>query len=275
MRAIFEYLDYRDCLKDAYEERKISSPLFSYRILAELFGLDTSNTFRILQGEAQLPARCQSRAIEFLELSGRGAEYFLLLIAYARERNGKARAEILEKAISLRDVARRRLVDQELSYYKDWWVVAVRSMLEVVDGQVWPPEIALRLQPNIPEKDVNLALELLLELGLIKKQDTGRFILSEAHLTAGGEEKTQAIRQFQRQILSLASDALERFSKDQRDISTLTFAVDEQAFVEIRGMLRETRRQIQKRTEDARSPDRVIQLVQALFPLAPGVEVAP
>ncbi|MBK9577896.1 MAG: TIGR02147 family protein [Fibrobacterota bacterium] len=275
MRAVFEYLDYRELLKDAYEERKIVSPLFSYRMLAEMFGLDTSNTFRILQAEAQLPARCQSRAIEFLGLSGRGAEYFLLLIAYARERNGKARAEILEKAISLRDVARRRLVDQELSYYKDWWVVAVRSMLEVVDGQVWPPEIALRLQPNIPEKDVNLALELLLELGLIKKQDTGRFILSEAHLTAGGEEKTQAIRQFQRQILSLASEALERFSRDQRDISTLTFAVDELAFVEIRGMLRETRRQIQKRIEDTKRPDRVIQLVQALFPLAPAVEVAP
>ena len=269
MRPVFEYLDYRDILKDAYEERKLASPLFSYRMFADILGIDASNLFRILQRDAHIPLRCQPRAVEFLGLTSRSAEYFLLLIAYARERNAKARKDILEKALSLRDVSRRQLIDQELAYYRDWWVVAVRSLLEVVDGRVHPAEIASRLTPPVPEEDVNRALALLLELGLVKKASSGRLILTEAHLTSGGSErKIEAVRDFQRQILSLASESLERFPKDQRDISTITFAVDEEAFSEIRGMLLECRRQIQKRIEESRKPDRVLQLAMALFPLA-------
>lgn len=274
MRPVFEYLDYRDILKEAFEEKKVSTPLYSYRMLAENFGLDTSNMFRVLQKDSHLPARCQSRALEFLGLTGRSGEYFLLLIAYARERNAKARAEILEKAMDLRDVERRRLTDQELAYYRDWWVVAIRSLVEVMDGRVRPAELAERLSPTISEEEASRALDLLLGLGLVKKASSGRLLLSEVHITAGGEEKTEAVRQFQRQILSLASEAIERFPREKRDISTITFAVDQDAFVEIREMLRESRRQIQKRIEESKNPDRVMQLAMALFPLAPQPEEA-
>jgi uncharacterized protein (TIGR02147 family) len=274
MRPVFEYLDYRDILKDAYEERKASSPLFSYRILAETLALDPSNTFRVLQKDLHIPSRCLPRVLEFLGLTGRAAEYFQLLTAYARERNTDARKELLEKALALRDVARRRLVDQELAYYRDWWVVAVRSMLEVVQGRVRPAEIAERLCPAVSESDVERALELLLELGLAKKASSGRIVLSETHLTAGGEKRVEAVRDYQRQVLSLAAESLERFPREQRDVSTITFAVDREAFVEIREMLRECRRQIQKRIEESRNPDRVLQLSMALFPLAPAPEDA-
>jgi len=274
MRSIFEYLDYRDLLKDAFEDRKASSPLYSYRMMAEALGQDTSNIFRILQKDAHLPARCQSRAIEYLNLTGRSAEYFVLLIAYSREKDQQARHEILEKAMSLRDVANRQLGEQELAYFRDWWVVAIRSLLEVVDGRVNPAALGQRLCPQIPKEEVDKALDMLLELGLVRKASSSRLVLADAHLNAGGEEKTQAVRHFQRQILALASESLERFPKDQRDVSTLTLAVDKTAFVEIRGMLREFRQQIQKRVEESPRPDRVMQLSMAFFPLAPAQEDA-
>lgn len=269
MRSIFEYLDYRDMLRDAFEAKKASSMLYSYRMLAEALGQDTSNIFRILQKDAHLPARCQSRAIDYLGLTGRSAEYFLLLIAYARERNPQARHDILEKAMALRDVACRHLEEQELSYFRDWWVVAVRSLVEVMDGHVQPAALAKRLAPPVPEADVAKALELLLDLGLVKKASSGRLILSQAHLSAGGESKPDAVRHFQRQILSLASESLERFPKEKRDVSTLTLTVDEAAFSEIREMIREFRQQIQKRVEECLAPDRVMQLSLAFFPVAP------
>jgi uncharacterized protein (TIGR02147 family) len=274
MHSIFEYLDYRDLLKDAFEQRKVERPLYGYRMLAEELGQDTSNVFRILQKDAHLPARCQSRAIEFLGLSGRSAEYFVLLIAYARERNIKARQEILEKAMALRDVESRQLAAKEIAYFRDWWVVAIRSLLEVVDGRSQASLLGGRLRPQVGDAEIEKSLDLLLELGLVKKASSGRLVLSEAHLNAGGLEMTQAVRGFQRQILSLASESLERFPKEQRDISTLTFAVNQTTFVEIREMLREFRQQLQKRVEDSPRPDRVMQLSIAFFPLAPAPEDA-
>ena len=273
MKPVFEYLDYRNYLKDAFDERKANDPFFSYRMLAEFLGLDTSNVFRILHGESQLPARCQSRALEFLGLSGRSAEFFILLIGYARERGAKAKKEILEKALSLRDVARRQLEEEQLAvYFGNWWVVAVRSLLEVLDGRNVPSELSKRLVPAVSEADIERALGALKELGLVKKASSGRLLLAEPHVTAGGEVRTKAVRQFQKQILSLASDSIERFPRDQRDVSTLTLAVDARAFAEIREIIRECRRQIQKRVEEAKAPDRVMQLAMAFFPLAPASE---
>jgi uncharacterized protein (TIGR02147 family) len=268
MKPVFEYLDYRTYLKDAYEERKSESAFYSYRMMAESFGLFPSNVFRILHGEAHLPSRCQSRALEVLGLSGRSAEYFQLLIAYARERSAKSRGEILEKALALRDVSRKPLENRELEYFANWRVAVVRALLDVNRGKAVPKELASQLFPPGEEEEVRAALDLLEELRLVKKASSGRLLPAEAHLTAGGPAKARAVHGFQRQILSLASESLERFPPEVRDVSTLTLSMDERAFAEIRELIRECRRQIQKRVEDSKTPDRVMQLAMAFFPAA-------
>ncbi|MEK7395044.1 MAG: TIGR02147 family protein [Fibrobacterota bacterium] len=268
MKPVFEYLDYRAYLKDAYEERKSEASFYSYRMMAESFGVFASNIFRIIHGEGHLPARCQSRALEFLGLTGRGAEYYLLLISYARERSVKAKGDILEKAMSLRDVERRPIEGKELEYFSHWWTVVLRALLEITEGRAVPAELSKCLTPPVPTADVEASLNLLTELGLVKKASSGRLLPTQAHLTAGGPAKAQAVRKFQSQILALASEALERFKPEDRDISTLTLSLDENAFREIRELVRECRRQIQKRVEECHHSDRVLHLAMAFFPAA-------
>jgi uncharacterized protein (TIGR02147 family) len=269
MRPIFEYLDYRDLLKDAFEERKVLNPLYSYRMYAEALGLHTSNIFRILGKETHLPARCQSRAVEYLGLSERSTTYFLLLVAYARERNAKARQSILEEAMTLRDVSLRQLGENDLAYFKDWWIAAVRALLEVLDGKAVPSVIASKLNPPVTPDQVAQALTLLQELGLVKKGSSGRLIVGEPHVTVvPSREKVEAVHAYQRQILTLASDSLKRFPASLRDVSTVAMAIDRDRFIEVRGMLRECRRLIQKSAGEAKDPDRAMQLVMAFFPLS-------
>lgn len=268
MRPIFEYLDYRDLLKDALEDRKAANPAYSFRMMGEALGLHTSNVFRLLNKETHLPARCQSRAVDYLGLTERSATYFLLLVGYARERSGKARQEMLEKAMALRDVNRVDLGEKELAYFRDWWVAAVRGVLEMVDGKAHPAEIARKLKPEVSEAQVSAALQLLLDLGLVKKGVSGTLRVGDPHLgVSRGPEKVKAVRHYQRQALSLATEALERFPPEIRDVTTLTMAVDGPVFSQVRDLLRECRLQIQKNSEAAKSPDRVMQLVMAYFPL--------
>ena len=267
MKPMFEYLDYRSMLKDYFEERK-SSSFYTYSMMAKSFGLDTSYLFRILQMEVHLPARCQSRALELLSLTGRSAEYFSLLIAYAREHDGKAKADILEKAMALRDVERREVMSAELSYYQTWWIAGLRSLIEVMGGRAVPHELAARMAPPVPEEEIVQGLLLLERLGFVKKIASGRLALTESHITTGSHEgKVKAVHQYQREILRLASQSLKRFPKERRDISTLTIAVDKTTIPEIQEVLRECRRQIQMIINNVKQPDCVMQLVMALFPI--------
>lgn len=87
-------------------------------------------------------------------------------------------------------------------------------------------------------------------------------------MTAGGPEKAAAVREFQKQVLSLASDALDNIPVNERNISTLTLSVDQSCFEDLGDMLREFRRLVQKRVDEAKNPDRVMQLSMAFYPVA-------
>lgn len=269
MQSVFEYLDYRDLLKDHYEKCKGDVAYFSYRMMADQIGIDASYLFRILQKDYHLPHQHVPRTLEILGLTGRPAEYFQMLISYARARGNRAKQEILEKALALRDIGRRSIAENEVALFRDWWVPTIRCLVEVVDGRSNPVELANRVEPPITEEQARKAVDLLLEIGLLGKGPGGRLQLRDAHLSAGGPEKAVAVREYQSKVLMLARDALGNIPVSERDVSTLTFAVDSGAFMEIREMLRECRRQIQKRVDECPDPDRVIQLAIACFPVAP------
>lgn len=273
MDARFDYDDYREILKAAFENRKETSPQFSYKVLAEILGLDPAGTFRVLNKERHLPARCVSRAIDFLELTGRGAEYFVLMTSYGRERRKSARQEILDKALELRDVPRRQLAEQELSVLRDWWVVAVRCAVEVLEGRAVPEEIAQRIVPSVGVEEIRSALDLLVGMGIAKKAQGERLRIVDQHLTVDGEKGREAVSEFQRKVLGLAAESVDRFPRGVRDISTLTVTVDEKAFEDIRGILKDCRRRIQARVGDAVRPDRALQVAMAIFPLMPAKAV--
>lgn len=275
MTAPLDYVDYREVLKEAFEQRKEATPAFTYKVLAEVLGLDPSGTFRVLNKERHLPARCVSRAIEFLELTGRSAEYFVLMTSYGRERRKSARQEILKKASELRDVPRRHLKDEELSFFRDWWVVAVRCAVEVLEGRVVPEEIARRIVPEVRVEDVQSALDLLVSLGIAKKAQAGKLRIVDQHITVDGENGRRAVSEYQRKILGLAAESVDRFPREVRDISTLTVTVDQPAFEDIRGILKDCRRRVQARVAEVSQPDRALQVAFSIFPMIPPQESSP
>jgi len=268
MASVFDVTDYRDLLQSYYEERKAQMPLYSYRMLGIKLGLDASQLFRILQKEQHLPARCVPVAKELLGLAGRAAEYFELLIAASRSRTQQKKQELLDKAFALRDVRRRELNQQELKFLSEWWIATVRAYLEVSQGHADAKKIAQSLIPPIQEQQVREALDLLKDLGMVKRLPSEKLALTDAHLTVSGPEKAQAVRQFQKQVMQLGANSLDQIPVTERDVSTLTMAVNQECLDDLKEMSREFRRQVQKRVEECTQPDRIMHLNMALFPVA-------
>ena len=260
--------DYRDFLKEYYDRRKAEMPLYSYRMMGDKLGLDSSYLYRVLQKKQHLPAHALPAAKDILALSGRQAEYFELLYSAAVTKDKGKREELMAKALSLRDVHLHSLQQAELKLLENWWIPAVRAYLELNGGVVNLTQIAKDICPPITEDQAKEAIDTLLEVGLVKKMASGKLALTDAHLTVGGPEKAKAVRQFQRQILGLASDSLENTPVEERNISTLTLSVDQSCFDDLGDMLKEFRRLVQKRVDGVKNPDRVMQLSMAFFPVA-------
>jgi uncharacterized protein (TIGR02147 family) len=259
--------DYRDLLCAAFKHRKTVEPQYSYKILAEQLGLDAAGTYRVLQKERHLPARSVSRAIEFLGLAGRAAENFVLMASYARERRKGTRQKILEKAMELQDVPRRRLSQTELAFFRDWWMVAVGCAVEVLDGRANPEELSRRIVPPVSPDAIREAIQVMLELGIAKRAPGERLHFVDRHLIVDAADGRAAVAQFQKKMLELAADSVHRFPREMREISTLTLTLDEAAFQDVREILRDCRRLIQQRVGEVKTSDRVLQMAVAIFPL--------
>ena len=265
MVTFSDIADYRDFLKDYYERRKAEMPFYSYRMMGDKLGLDSSYLYRVLQKKQHLPAHALQAAKEILALSGREAEYFDLLFSAAVSKDKAKKEELMAKALSLRDVERHSLQAAELKLLENWWIPAVRAYLDLNGGVVNVKQIAKDICPPITEDQVNEAIEILKEVGLVKKLASGRLALTDAHLTVGGPEK---VRNFQRQVLALASDSLANVPVSERNVSTLTLSVDQSCFEDLGDMLREFRRLVQKRVDESKNSDRVMQLSMAFYPVA-------
>lgn len=269
MINFLEIKDYRDFLKNYYERRKEKMPLYSYRMMGAKLGLDASYLYRIIQKKHHLPTHTIALAKEMLDLSDKAAEYFDILVACSKTNNPEIKFSLIEKAINLRNIEKKELTDSELLFLSNWKIPAIRALLDVTKGQSNPHEIAKKIKPAITEAEAQEALDCLIKLGFISKNSSGNMKLNDPHLTVSvkASEKIKAVRGFQKQVLELAENALDNCPINERDISTLTIAVDLECFEDIRDMLQEFRRLIQKRVDETKSPDRVMHLSMAFYPI--------
>lgn len=270
MPQLSEYLDYREFLKADFEERKRLHPLISYRAMSMRLELDAGQYYRIIHRDLHLPLRAVPRTCEVLGLKGRRAEHFELLVRYGRSRSESERQTLLARIMDFREVERRRLQGQEFRIFSQWFGPVVRS-LACQPGTRDARDVADQLYPEVPLETVEETIALMEEHGFLLRQADGGWQASEAHLTIGGESsRVEAVRDYQRQVLGLAAQAIGKVPKARRDISTVTLAVDEETMGEVVEMLRECRRQIQRRVEECARPDRVLQMALAVFPVTRG-----
>lgn len=268
MASIYDYTDYRDIIRDFYLEKKQNNCKYSYSVLGMAIGLDASHVFCIVEKKRNLPVRCVPAVKKVLGLTGRASQYFDLLLAASRTKSEKTRTEILEKAILLRDIKRHYLEAKEQKYLSDWWTPVIRALIEVNQGRVNAKEIADTLEPPIGEDKVQESIDLLKDLGFIQPLGNDRVRLSDAHITITGEERAQAIRQFQANVMQIGARSLNTIDPADRDISTLTMAVDQKGFEDIKSMIQEFRKEVQIRVDKCGKPTRVLQMNLALFPVA-------
>jgi uncharacterized protein (TIGR02147 family) len=143
----------------------------------------------------------------------------------------------------------------------------VRSVLEYFDFRDDYAQLGQQLSPQITEKEARDSVRLLEKLKLIKRDENGRYQLTDAAITTGEAWRSVAINAFQEQTIRLSQESLERHDRVFRDISTITMNIHAENFEEIRQRITEFRRSLIAYVGESSNPDRTYQLNIQLFPL--------
>lgn len=268
MNDLFNYKDYRQFLLDFLAFKRGENSWYSIRYFSEKIGMDHGNLVRVLQGKRGLPNKVIPPCCKQLNLTGRKAEYFRLLVFYQKCKNPEKASEYLEKLLSLVGQKNLTLEANQFKFYSQWYHNAIYHLL---GSEKWDGDyelLAKKLTPPISETQAKSSIKLLQDLNLIEVDNEGNWIQAAMNLTTGDVWSSTYVHNFQKTTLEMAINSLERHHRNLRDFSTLTIGVNHKDLEKIQEVLKDTRRRIIDIVKDSEPVDCVYQLNFQLFPMA-------
>jgi uncharacterized protein (TIGR02147 family) len=270
MIDIFQYTDYRKFLADFYEAEKKRNPHYSHRYIAQKVGFTSSGFFsKILQGKTNISSDLALRFADFLKLKKSEAEYFGLLVFFNQAKSHADKKRWFEKIVAFSKSKVKIVQVSQYEFFQKWYFVAIRELLAFYTFSGDFVQLGKMIDPPISPAQARKGIELLEKLSLIKKDEDGCYRQTDTLISTGYDVKSVAINNFQIATLDLAKESIDRFPKDERDISTLTLSFSKELYGTIHGKLKEFRREILELVKnDPNAVDRVYQVNFQIFPLS-------
>lgn len=265
--SIFDYFDYQKYLRDYLAARKQQDAYFTYRFLAGKAGIDHAFIVKIFQGQKHLSLKLAPIISEILKHDKREGEYFELLILFSRTKSDRESKMYFEKLLGYVEFSPLKIEGSKYEFYQKWFYAAVREVIGIAGFDGDYARLARSLRPAITEAQARKAVSLLLELGLIEKQGEN-YRPADRFLSASEAIRPLAVRQFQKETMLLAIDALETIDKAEREISTVTLSLSRDGADKIKESLRNFRTELMRIANQDRDVTGAFQINLQLFPIS-------
>ena len=267
---VFDYLNYRDFLRDAYVELKEKQRGFSYRWFARRCGMSSPNFLKlVIDDRRNLGPESAGRFAQALDLGQQETDFFLELVAFNQATSAHEKNLHYDRIGKYRKHrAVKRLERKAFDYLSHWYYPAIRELVSC-DGFVDDPAvIARQLRPQLTEAEARRALNDLVRLGVLRRDESGRLQQGEPLLSTGPEVRSLAVGNFHRQMIQRASDSIETVESAEREISALTVALSKDGFRVFKEKIQKLRAELLELSADESEPTRVVQFNFQAFPLA-------
>lgn len=272
-KKIFEYLDYREFLKDYYNAKKEANPAFSLRIFSDKIGFKAKDFIsRVMNGDKNLSSQSIPKVASGLRLGKHETEFFIALVKFNQAETTEERNGAFEEMQAVLKVVRfaekqHLLGHAQYMVYSHWRHLTIRSLIGMYGFDGDYEALARRVHPRITAEEAKASVKLLEDCMLIKKGKNGKYVLTENAITTGDRTSKLALRGFHQDCLKLAADSIDRDPPGTRHISGLTLGISQEGYERIVERINAFRKEIALIAEEDENSDKVFQLQFALFPV--------
>jgi uncharacterized protein (TIGR02147 family) len=269
---LFEYLDYREFLHSYMEERKADNPHYSLRMVAYKLGCNPGFFTRILKGARNLSPQLILKLGEFLKFNAKQKHYFELLVNYNQAKKQVEKDHFFHQLDIFRTSKVKETSIGQHAMYSQWYYIVLRELIELLPCKSASEETFRMLsnyfEMKVTPDQIRLAFKTLDDLGILKRKSDGAFTVKERFISSGKDIPQVIVNRVLLQFMELAKMAVDRFPREERSLSTLTFSVSDKGFQKIREKLDQYRREILSIVSEGGDPvDRVCHLNMHLFPV--------
>lgn len=255
---------YRRMFKDAYLARREKNQGYSLRAFAKQLGLSPAFVSLVFQEKRHLSPKIAARVARKLKWTAQEQKYFLSLIEFENPKTDISQEAAVEQIRKYKSLSLKfnSLEMDAFAAISIWYHNAILSLLTLKNSKHTIERIAQRLK--LDKYETEAALRRLKNLGLVRLDGTE---WSSTHSRLRIESTpSSAIRTFHKQVLKLATEALDQQTFEERDFSNLTITVDPSRLELAKTKIREFRTEMAHLLDGSNSKE-VYQLSVQLFRL--------
>lgn len=272
-RKIFEYLDYREFLRDYYQSKKAANPAFSLRAFSDKIGFKAKDFIsRVMQGDKNLSTQSIQKIVTGLKFGKREATFFEDLVWFNQAETMDEKNSWFQKMQNELKIVRFTEGQHQLAFYQyqvysHWRHLVVRSLIGMYGFHGDFTSLAKSVHPTITIEEAKESVELLEKCNLVKKNEDGSYELVNKDITTGDRTSKIALRGFHQHCLALGAESIDRDPPTMRNISGLTLGISQAGYEKIVERMSAFRKEIAQIANEDKDADKVYQMQLLLFPI--------
>ncbi len=246
MEKTIEY-EYRNVLKTEFQKRLSKNPQYSLRAFSRDLSIAPQMLSDVLNEKKDLSLDSAAEITNKLGLDPISTQNFLDSITLKSCKSELAKKIILQRMDERNQslVGTKSLNAELFMAISDWYHLAILELIKCDNFKYDHRWIAAHL--GITVYEVKEAISRLKNLELIDEdEEDGKLRVTEFHVSALSDVPAQALREHARQILNKGITSLEEQSQEERDISSITMAIDPKLLPEAKKMILQFRRKLCK-----------------------------
>lgn len=272
LEHLFDYDDFRKFMQDYFDEQKKLRAVFSHRFFAAKAGFSSSSyCLNVIRGRFNLTPKSIEKISKAMDFEPLQKEYFEALVQYNQAQQVDERDQAWKQILQIRkQIEFTHITTREQAYFSKWYYPVIREL--AADTQ-WHGDyrvLARSLTPQITTEEARDAVKNLLEWGLLRKLDDGRYVQTSQMLDAA-EIPPIALRQIRREYIQHAMGAVESMPKNERFAAFTTLAMSESSYNYAVEVLEEARKKIIARASNDTNVERVYEMMLVAFPMSKKV----
>lgn len=223
---IYQHVSYRSYLREVLADRTKKNSKYSLRAMAKQLGFASSSLSEVLNGSANFSLMSARKIASRLELTAEETEYLCLLVQFDSSEDPEIRESLLNrmKSINPKKTTTHDLSVDQFKQISEWYHSAIIEIVNLRNFEFTPLNVAKRL--GISKVEAEVAIERLLRLEILEKNKKGEtVVVHDCLLTQSNTQTNQAMRNFFRQMMQKASEALETQNPKERLSGYETMAI--------------------------------------------------
>jgi uncharacterized protein (TIGR02147 family) len=271
MPNVFEYQNFRNYLKDYYNEEKAQKKYFSYRYFSEKAGVHTpSFLYYVIENKRNLTKSSIVKISQAIGHSREEADYFENLVFFNQAETINEKTHYYSRLIEVRrPIEAQKIELDRFEYYNKWYHSVIREVVTFFNFKDDFAKLGSFLVPPIPAKEAKDSVQLLERLGFIERDETGLYHqTSNLVISRPSPVNAFEVERFQLEMLQMAAKGYENIPMKNRMSTSTTFSVSTKTFELFKLRIREMQRDLMEIARVDDTQEQTFQITVNLFPVS-------